>query len=96
MYAIRSYYAHHPDTAGTGIGAESTGDTFIVIGDILIAHPIGTRHDLTAINGTGRADGLTEMTVTAGTTAQTAGRLLILGDATVGDRIIMAQRNNFV
>ena len=53
---------HDPDAAWAGVPAETAGNAFLRIGDILVAYLGG---HLPAGNGTGRAHGLTKMAIPA-------------------------------
>ena len=77
---------HCPDTTGTGIGTEAAGDALLIIRDILIGgleagdlsdHTLGFQ--IPPADRTGRADGLAQMTVTAGGTGKATVCLIILG-----------------
>jgi len=77
---------HCPNAAGAGIGTKATADTLLIIGDILVrCLEARFRSDwvfglqIPPADCTSRADGLTEMTVTAGGAGQTAVGLILLG-----------------
>src|SRR5210317_2206408 len=77
---------HDPDAAGTGIPAETAGNTFIRVGDVFITNSSG---HLPAGDCTGRAHGLAEMAIPALAAGKAAIRLTLNVHATLDIRNIM-------
>ena len=83
---------HDPDAAGTGIPAETAGNTFIRVGDVFITNSGG---HLPAGDGTGRAHGLAEMAIPALAAGKAAIRLALNIDTTLDIREIMGRGQGF-